>query len=381
MLATLSQIRAWSTEHLIDAAGYWTETADRWEDVFLQMRNQAHAIAWNGAGGDGLRQRTRADFSTVSGIADQLRRAATIARNGAGTIDAAQRRVMYAVEDAQDAGFNVGEDLSVTDTKTTQPAAVQAARLAQAQALAGDIRLRVGQLVAAENEVSGQLAATTGDVGNVRFAGAPVVAHSAVQLVDFFKQDGPTPPPPGAPHPSGGADGPYSDPITSMMLPPAGTEAPVSDATKRWVDNMVNELAARPPDDPIAVEARRLAFQALHRPCNSAEWTAGCCGFRRIIGWRSWDRPSNSGRPCRLGTTWRRLTGGWRIGSGGGQLCHQVARLPLSSSALPSWLSASSAVSQAPCGLGQRDGSGAGAISPLWVSPGFCWPSVQSPMP
>lgn len=167
MLATLSQIRAWSTEHLIDAAGYWTETADRWEDVFLQMRNQAHAIAWNGAGGDGLRQRTRADFSTVSGIADQLRRAATIARNGAGTIDAAQRRVMYAVEDAQDAGFNVGEDLSVTDTKTTQPAAVQAARLAQAQALAGDIRLRVGQLVAAENEVSGQLAATTGDVGNV----------------------------------------------------------------------------------------------------------------------------------------------------------------------------------------------------------------------
>lgn len=51
MLATLSQIRAWSTEHLIDAAGYWTETADRWEDVFLQMRNQAHAIAWNGAGG------------------------------------------------------------------------------------------------------------------------------------------------------------------------------------------------------------------------------------------------------------------------------------------------------------------------------------------
>lgn len=24
-----------NSEHLIDAAGYWTETADRWEDVFL----------------------------------------------------------------------------------------------------------------------------------------------------------------------------------------------------------------------------------------------------------------------------------------------------------------------------------------------------------
>lgn len=40
MPATLSQIQAWSTEHLIEAASYWSRTADRWEDVFLTMRNQ-----------------------------------------------------------------------------------------------------------------------------------------------------------------------------------------------------------------------------------------------------------------------------------------------------------------------------------------------------
>ncbi|MGV7248742.1 hypothetical protein PJK45_29030, partial [Mycobacterium kansasii] len=27
-MATLSQVRTWSTQHLIEAAGYWTKTAD-----------------------------------------------------------------------------------------------------------------------------------------------------------------------------------------------------------------------------------------------------------------------------------------------------------------------------------------------------------------
>lgn len=70
MAVTLSQIRSWSTDHLTNAAGYWTQTADRWEDTFLTMRNQSHAITWQGAGGDALRQRTGADLTLVSGKAD-----------------------------------------------------------------------------------------------------------------------------------------------------------------------------------------------------------------------------------------------------------------------------------------------------------------------
>lgn len=115
MAATLSQIQAWSTEHLIDAARYWTTTADQWEDVFFRVRDQSFALAWHGAGGDALRERTSADLPIVSAKADQLRRAAGIARNGASDISAAQRRVLYAVEDAQNAGFTVAEDFSVTD--------------------------------------------------------------------------------------------------------------------------------------------------------------------------------------------------------------------------------------------------------------------------
>ncbi|VBA54959.1 hypothetical protein LAUMK142_04885 [Mycobacterium pseudokansasii] len=78
-MATLSQVRAWSTEHLIEAAGYWTKTADQWEDVFLRMRNQSHTLVWEGAGGDALRQRTGADFAVVSAKAEQLRQASKIA--------------------------------------------------------------------------------------------------------------------------------------------------------------------------------------------------------------------------------------------------------------------------------------------------------------
>ncbi|OBH89600.1 hypothetical protein [Mycobacterium sp. E2733] len=217
MAATLTQIQAWSTEHLIDAAGYWTETADRWEDAFLTMRNQAQSITWHGAGGDALRQRTGADVSVVSAKADQLRQAAGIARNGASDISAAQRRVLYGVEDAQNAGFTVGEDLSVTDIRSTTPAE-RASRQAQAEAFAADIRLRAEQLDGADAKVAGQLTAAAGGVGNVGFAqnptsdpvaqnpGAgrnggqstpPTTSHPGVQLVDFTQDNttGPNPPP------------------------------------------------------------------------------------------------------------------------------------------------------------------------------------------
>jgi hypothetical protein len=229
MVASLSQIRAWSTEHLVDAASSWTKTADQWEDVFVRMRNQSYSIAWQGDGGDGLRQRTGADLPIVSGKADQLRQAAGIARNGASEISAAQRRVLYGVEDAHNAGFHVGEDLSVTDTRTSRTPAEQAARQAQAQAFAGNLRTRAEQLLATEHRVAGQLTGTAGDVGNVSFASAPVFNHSGIQLFDF-KQDGGTPAPP-APRPA--------PPVTGepIKLPPIRPNPPT----------VIN---AGPPEDP-----------------------------------------------------------------------------------------------------------------------------------
>lgn len=193
-MPTLSQILAWDTEHLIEAANYWAKTADQWEDVFLRMRNQSHTIVWEGAGGDALRQRTAADLPIVSAKADQLREAARIARDGAGTIGAAQRRVLYAVENAHSAGFDVEEDLSVIDTRTSRTAAQQAARQAQAQVFAGDIRQRATQLLGIEHEVAAKITAATAGLASTTFPETQDYGPH-IQAVDHnWKQD-PAPPP------------------------------------------------------------------------------------------------------------------------------------------------------------------------------------------
>lgn len=109
------------------------------------MRNQSQSVTWHGAGGDALRQRT-ADYTLVSGKAAKLRQAAGIARNGASDISSAKQQTLYAVEDAQNAGFDVGEDLSVSYTDHGGTAAEQAARQAQAEQMASEIWSRAAQL-------------------------------------------------------------------------------------------------------------------------------------------------------------------------------------------------------------------------------------------
>ncbi|VBA54493.1 hypothetical protein LAUMK191_03114 [Mycobacterium attenuatum] len=195
MLPTLSQLQAWDTEHLVDAAHYWSRTADLWEDVFLQVRNQSHTIVWDGAGGEALRARTGGDLVIVTAKADQLRQAAVIAREGAGTIGAAQRRVIYAVQDANDAGFNVGEDLSVADTRTSRTAAEQASRQAQAQAFAADIRQRATQLIGAEHEAGAKITAATAGIATT-FPETPHDHKPHVQAVDHTWEQEPSPPQP-----------------------------------------------------------------------------------------------------------------------------------------------------------------------------------------
>ncbi|ORV64193.1 hypothetical protein AWC07_15525 [Mycobacterium gastri] len=279
MPASLSQIRAWSTEHLVDAAGYWSRTADQWEDVFLQMRNQSYSIAWEGAGGDALRQRTGADLPVVNSKADQLRQAAGIARDGASDISAAQRRVMFAVEDAQNAGFNVGEDLSVTDTRTSSTPAEKAARQAQAEAFAGDIRSRAEQLESADLRVAGALTAATAGLGNVSFT--PAHSGNGIQLVDFNQNSGPESPPPFAPWDT--PDGPprpgtgLSPKLQQMIL---GGD-PANLTGQGLVDNVQRFVQSLPENDPrtawlrgqvadLQAHVKDIDYARTH--CSTSDW-------------------------------------------------------------------------------------------------------------
>jgi hypothetical protein len=63
-------------------------------------------------------ERVTSDKTAVTQKAAQLREAAAVARRGASDISAAQRRAMYAVQDAQNAGFRVEDDLTVIDHTT-----------------------------------------------------------------------------------------------------------------------------------------------------------------------------------------------------------------------------------------------------------------------
>src|SRR5271156_514891 len=156
MVPTLSQIETYTTDHLVDAADHWDGLADRWEDAHWQVRNQAHVLDWQGAAADALRARTVSDYTLSS----------SIARQRAGELDQLRNRVLYAVEDAHNAGFIVGEDLSVSDTRTSGTAAELAARQAQAQIFVADIRSRAGALVGADTSVAGDLSSAGAGVGD-----------------------------------------------------------------------------------------------------------------------------------------------------------------------------------------------------------------------
>jgi hypothetical protein len=205
MIPTRSQVEAYSTDHLVDAAEYWDGLADRWEDAHWQVRNQAHALDWQGFAGDALRARTASDYIVASDHADLLGGTSRIARQQAGELERLRNRVLYAVEDAHDADFTVGEDLSVTDTRTSRTTAELAARQAQAQVFAADIRSRAGALIGADTEVAGNLTAAAAGVGTTPFIEKPAYQperNGTIQLAGFgAKQDPQLPPPPPAPQP------------------------------------------------------------------------------------------------------------------------------------------------------------------------------------
>src|ERR1700733_2779392 len=135
----LSALLAWPTDHLTEAAAHWETVGERSYGVAHGVWSDALTVDWDGETAEALRTDTHADMMTTSAVVDQLQSAASVARSGATDLDAARAQVRYAVEDARSAGFEVGEDLSVTDRMSGGSAAERAARQAAAQTFAADI--------------------------------------------------------------------------------------------------------------------------------------------------------------------------------------------------------------------------------------------------
>lgn len=196
----LSQLLSWPTQHLTEAADHWEDVGARSYEVANRVWRDALNVDWQGEGAGALRAATHTEMVATSGVADQLRAAAKVARGGASDLYAARARVRYAVQDANAAGFDVDEEMSVIDRFPSGSAAQRAARQAQAQALAADIRQRAVQLVAVDQQVAGKVTAAVAGIRDTFPAGGPQrkpLREPAIEAVDnhTFKQDPAQPPP------------------------------------------------------------------------------------------------------------------------------------------------------------------------------------------
>ncbi|WP_293316126.1 hypothetical protein [Mycobacterium sp.] len=197
----LSGLLSWPTEHLTAAADHWEAVGARSYGVANQVWREALAVDWQGEGADALRMATHADMLTTSAAADQLQAAAKVARSGAADLFAARSRLRHAIEDANAAGFDVRENMSVTDRSTGGTPALRAAREAQAQTFAADIRQRALQLLGLDQQVAAKVTAAVAGIRDTFPQDSGTSRDPKIQAVDnhTFKQDPPPPGPPGNP--------------------------------------------------------------------------------------------------------------------------------------------------------------------------------------
>ena len=236
---SLSQLLTWPTEHLTQAAEYWETIGGRCYELANQVWQDALSIDWQGVAADTLRSATYADMMTTSAVADQLQSAAKVARSAASDLHTARSRVRYAVEDARTAGFDVRESLSVTDRSSGGSAVQRAARQVQAQTLAADIGQRAAQLVALDQQVAGKITEAVAGIGQT-FPPSPAPnappTNGRVHAVDHhtFKQDPPSPPPPGNPF-AGWTDGQKAQVATEIANGHA-LEEHLADFPRGWAE-------------------------------------------------------------------------------------------------------------------------------------------------
>jgi hypothetical protein len=217
---TLSAVRVWDTTHLTEAASHWLKTATVWEDTFTRLSqtiNNPGGSPWLGDAADAAQQRAYSDRLTVIHAADQLHSASAVARAGADEIRSAQQAALAAVRRAEQAGFTVEEDFSVQSRETGSPAKL-AARQAQAQVLATEIRSSVANLVATDQQAAAKITAAAdglGDTGFVNDEADPGSKEPTIQMVDNEEGGDPPPQPPVRGLPPEGVHPPVDGPLTA----------------------------------------------------------------------------------------------------------------------------------------------------------------------
>jgi hypothetical protein len=163
----LLEVQAWDVAHLEKAAKDWNATAEHWESSFISIHRASVSpggTVWEGAAAEAAQDRAFADLVKVRGLADVLHESAAIADRGAQTLESAKQSVLDAVEDANAAGYLVGEDLSVTSPRGG------VAAQAQAQAYATQIQERAIRLAVHDQEIAAKITTATAPLNGVTFS-------------------------------------------------------------------------------------------------------------------------------------------------------------------------------------------------------------------
>ncbi|SLJ13263.1 putative conserved membrane protein [Mycobacteroides abscessus subsp. abscessus] len=161
-IPTKSEIFQWTTTHLHEAATAWEKAADESERAFEQHVNNVRAPSgteWTGAGATAAYDDAREAQDTVRTQCSIKRELARIARRGAEDIDGAKRTSVNAIQEVEGKGYQVAEDLKVTDARSGGSDAERAARKAEAQQLTEFLRWHAQGLASTDEKVGQELIA------------------------------------------------------------------------------------------------------------------------------------------------------------------------------------------------------------------------------
>jgi hypothetical protein len=202
-MPTLSDVRAFTGDYLIEAAWHWTDSAGRWTDAYDGLTRgiaRPAGTVWSGEAAEAAARRVGGDRRRVNGAADELTAAASTARKAADDLHAAKTKLLSTVRAAEAAGFEVGEDFSLTTVETTTSATELAAREAQLRRFGTAIRSDVLALMTADQRAATQIAQAANGLRPLVFDGDEATrADTGFQAVDFhgvpLPEKPPNPPP------------------------------------------------------------------------------------------------------------------------------------------------------------------------------------------
>jgi hypothetical protein len=202
-MPTLSDVRAFTGDYLIEAAWHWTDSAGRWTDAYDGLTRRIARPAgteWSGEAAEAAARRVGGDRRRVNGAADELTAAASTALKAADDLHAAKIKLLSTVRAAEAAGFEVGEDFSLTTVETTTSATELAAREAQLRRFGTAIRSDVLALMTADQRAATQIAQAANGLRTLVFDGDEATrADTGFQAVDFhgvpLPEKPPNPPP------------------------------------------------------------------------------------------------------------------------------------------------------------------------------------------